>query len=182
VGFPMLAALRAADRLSDFSAPLAGAVVGLATALVLWLLDSFELGMFPVAALIGGICGWVALRIAHKLPMHDNAATMLRAVKIVHTLAWAVFAGCIVALPVAAWGKKFFAAAVLVAVVLVEILILLANRFRCPLTDVAARYTDDRRDNFDIYLPLWLARYNKQIFGTLFAAGVLFTLLMWCGS
>ena len=71
------------------------------------------------------------------------------------------------------------AAGVLIAVVLIEVLVLLSNRFRCPLTDVAARYTDDRRDNFDIYLPLWLARYNKHIFGTLFVAGVLFTLLMW---
>ena len=25
------------------------------------------------------------------------------------------------------------------------------------LTDVAARYTPERQDNFDIYLPLWLA-------------------------
>jgi hypothetical protein len=50
---------------------------------------------------------------------------------------------------------------------------------RCPLTGVAARYTDDRRDNFDIYLPLWLARYNKLIFGSLFAAGLLFTLACW---
>jgi hypothetical protein len=52
---------------------------------------------------------------------------------------------------------------------------------RCPLTDVAARYTDERADNFDIYLPLWLARYNKQIFGPLFAAGLLFTLARWQG-
>jgi len=26
--------------------------------------------------------------------------------------------------------------------------------------------------NFDIYLPEWLARYNKQIFGPLYAVGV----------
>ncbi|MBB1092471.1 hypothetical protein HUU61_14375 [Rhodopseudomonas palustris] len=41
---------------------------------------------------------------------------------------------------------------------------------RCPLTAVAARYTDERADNFDIYLPIWLARHNRLIFGTLFAA------------
>jgi hypothetical protein len=57
--------------------------------------------------------------------------------------------------------------------------VLLAYKFRCRLTDVAARFTDDRRDNFDIYLPLLIARYNKQIFGTLFVAGVLFTLILW---
>ncbi len=38
-------------------------------------------------------------------------------------------------------------------------------------TDLAARYTEDRRGNFDIYLPVWLARQNKTIFGTLFLAG-----------
>ena len=108
-----------------------------------------------------------------------TAPAALRAVKMVHTFAWALFAGCIVALPIVAWRKNFIAATVLIAVVLVEVLVLVANRFRCPLTDVAARYTDDRRDNFDIYLPLWLARYNKQVFGTLFVAGILFTLLMY---
>ena len=109
----------------------------------------------------------------------ESAPAALRAVKIVHTVAWALFAGCILVLPVAAWRKSFSAALALIAIVLVEVMVLLANRFKCPLTDVAARYTDDRRDNFDIYLPLWLARYNKQIFGTLFVAGILFTWLMW---
>ena len=41
----------------------------------------------------------------------------------------------------------------------------------CPLTDVAGQFTEDRRDNFDIYLPEWLARHNKGIFGTLYVAG-----------
>ena len=111
-----------------------------------------------------------------------SAPAALRVVKLVHTLAWILFAGCIVVLPIVAWQRNFLAAAVLIAVVLVEVLVLLANRFRCPLTAVAARYTDDRRDNFDIYLPLWIARYNKHIFGTLFVAGVLFTLMVWRNS
>ena len=53
------------------------------------------------------------------------------------------------------------------------------NRGRCPLTDLASRYTDERTDNFDIYLPLWLARSNKTIFGTLFVVGELFVLGQW---
>jgi hypothetical protein len=105
----------------------------------------------------------------------------LRTVKLVHTIAWAVFAGCILAIPLFAWRGEFQAAALLIAIVSVECLVLAANRMRCPLTDVAARYTNDRQDNFDIYLPLWLARYNKQIFGPLFAAGVLFSLVRWQG-
>jgi hypothetical protein len=114
--------------------------------------------------------------------VRDNSATnplALRAVKIVHTLAWALFAGCIVALPVAAYFRDFRLAVILIAIVLVEVIVLFANRFRCPLTAVAARYTSDRRANFDIYLPLWIARYNKEIFGTLFVAGILFTLFRW---
>lgn len=108
-----------------------------------------------------------------------GAPRALRAVKFVHTVAWAIFAGCIVALPVAAYLENFRAAAFLIAIVLVEVLVLFANHFRCPLTDVAARYTSDRRANFDIYLPLWIARYNKEIFGSLFVAGILFTLVRW---
>jgi polyferredoxin len=108
-------------------------------------------------------------------------ALSLRAVKTVHTLAWAFFAGCILALPVAAWQGDFRVALVLIGVVLVEVAVLVVNGMRCPLTHVAARFTDDRRDNFDIYLPLWLARYNKAIFGWLFVAGLVVTLARWMG-
>jgi hypothetical protein len=102
-------------------------------------------------------------------------------VKVVHTIAWAFFAGCILAIPVYTFRGELVAAAVLIAVVLVEVFIILANRWRCPLTGVAARYTEDRQDNFDIYLPFWLARYNKQVFGSLFFAGLLYTLATWRG-
>lgn len=114
----------------------------------------------------------------HPRP-HSSASSALRAVKVVHTFAWAVFAGCILVLPIVAWRRQFSIALLLIALVAVEVLVLVSNRFRCPLTDVAARYTDDRRANFDIYLPLWIARYNKQIFGTLFVAGLLFTVITW---
>ena len=103
----------------------------------------------------------------------------LRAVKFAHTLIWALFAGCILVLPFVAWRRNFIAAAVLIAVIFVEVLVLMVNGLRCPLTDVAARYTEDRRDNFDIYLPIGIARYNKLIFGSLFVAGILFTIAMW---
>lgn len=111
---------------------------------------------------------------------HGTALAALRAVKVVHTLAWALFAGCILALPIVAWRGQFDVALLLIAIVSVEVLVLLANRLRCPLTNIAARFTDDRRANFDIYLPLWIARYNKQIFGPLFMAGIALTVVQWC--
>ena len=107
-----------------------------------------------------------------------TSAERLRAIKLLHTAVWAVFAGCIVAIPVLAWQGRFRAAAVLAGIVLGEVAVLWLNRWRCPLTAVAARYTDDRRANFDIYLPEWLARYNKQIFGPLYAAGVAYLVAM----
>ena len=108
-----------------------------------------------------------------------HPTTALRTVKVVHSVAWAFFVGCILANPYAAFRSDFRAAAILIAVVSVEVAILVVNRMRCPLTGVAARYTDERQDNFDIYLPLWLARYNKHIFGTVFVAAVLYTVARW---
>lgn len=103
-------------------------------------------------------------------------AARLRFVKAVHTLVWASLATCVIAIPVLAWRGEFAWAFALIGVLLVETLLLLVNGWRCPLTDIAARYTDERRDNFDIYLPEWLARHNKLIFGGLYVFGILFTL------
>ena len=58
-----------------------------------------------------------------------------------------------------------------------------STSFRLPLmqrlSDLAARFTDDRAHNFDIYLPNWLAQHNKVIFGALFVAGELVVLGCW---
>jgi hypothetical protein len=108
-------------------------------------------------------------------------AVRLRAVKLVHTLAWAFFAASIVALPICAWAGRFDRVLILAGIVMFEVLVLALNRWSCPLTPIAARYTADRRPNFDIYLPEWLARYNKQVFGSLFVLGLLFALLRWMG-
>lgn len=107
--------------------------------------------------------------------------TALVAIKLAHTLVWAVFVACILAIPVAAWRGAYKAAAILTAVVACEVLVLVFNGWSCPLTSVAARYTADRSDNFDIYLPEWVARHNKAIFGTLYVAGVAYALLRWRG-
>jgi polyferredoxin len=108
--------------------------------------------------------------------------SMLRIVKIAHTLVWAVFAGSILAIPAYTFQGRWGVSAALVGFVLIEIAVLAFNGMRCPLTDMAARYTEDRRDNFDIYLPIWLARHNKLIFGTLFAMGMLYTLIAWVST
>jgi len=100
-------------------------------------------------------------------------------IKLLHTAVWMLFVGCIAGIPVAAGLRQFRWAAVLSGLVMLECVVIAVNRGRCPLTDLAARHTQERADNFDIYLPLWLARYNKIIFGTLFALGEWFLLWRW---
>ena len=107
---------------------------------------------------------------------------MLRAIKLAHTVVWALVAGCIVAIPVAGLAGGLDWAAGLSAMVLAECAVLALNGMRCPLTDLAARYTGDRAANFDIYLPEWLARNNKTVFGALFVAGEIVVLVRWIGA
>ena len=108
--------------------------------------------------------------------MHATApAATLGLVKCLHTIAWRFFAGCIVAIPVAAYVGQFDAAAWLAAVFAIEVCVLVAKRLRCPLAAIAARCTQDRTDSFDIYLPRWLAKYNKVIFGARYVAGIVYS-------
>ena len=106
----------------------------------------------------------------------------LRVIRLAHTVVWAGFAACTAAIPVLTLQGRFRLAALLALIVLGEVVVLAINRWRCPLTPIAARYTDDRRANFDIYLPEWLARYNKEIFGPLYLAGVVFLAVRWLGA
>lgn len=48
-----------------------------------------------------------------------------------------------------------------------EGLILLIFNNVCPLTIWARKYSQSASHNFDIYLPEWLARYNKHIYTTI---------------
>jgi hypothetical protein len=86
---------------------------------------------------------------------------------------------CIVAIYVFSSTDNFGWALAMITIVLGEVVALTVNGMRCPLTPIAARFTTDRRPNFDIYLPQWLARLNKEIFGTLYLGGVIYALARW---
>lgn len=104
---------------------------------------------------------------------------MLIVIKLLHTVIWAFLAGCILALPILAVFRRFRWTAIITVVVLLECAVLAMNRGRCPLTDLAARYTVDQSANFDIYLPNWLAEHNKFIFGMLFVVGEVIVVACW---
>ena len=89
----------------------------------------------------------------------------LRWIKIIHTLIWIFFNVVIFYMLFAAITNRLDIWLWLgFALILLEGLTLAAFRLYCPLTVMARRYSDSTRHNFDIYLPEWLAKYNKQIY------------------
>jgi hypothetical protein len=93
-----------------------------------------------------------------------------------------VLAASIVVLPLAGVLRRFRWAAILTGFVLLACGVLAVNRGRCPLSDLAQQFTANRADNFDIYLPNWLALHNRVIFGVLFVAGELVVLGYWASG
>jgi hypothetical protein len=107
---------------------------------------------------------------------------LIVAIKLLHTAIWALLAACTLALPITGLIRRFDLAVIITAIIALECAALALNKGRCPLTNLAAEFTAERADNFDIYLPNWIARYNKQIFGFLFIAGELVVLARWLAS
>ena len=94
-------------------------------------------------------------------------------IKSIHTLIWLIFVAIIAFILWSGISSNISVYSWLaVGAVFSEALILLIFKGSCPLTKIARRYSDSYNDNFDIYLPNWLAKYNKQIFGTLFFFGL----------
>lgn len=108
-----------------------------------------------------------------------TAEHALIAIKLAHTAIWAFFVACILAIYVFAFRAQFGSSALMIGIVLIEVIVLGLNGWRCPLTALAGRYTDDRCANFDIYIPARVARSNKLIFGSLYAGGIALTLARW---
>ena len=100
--------------------------------------------------------------------------TKLTSIKLLHTIIWLFFNVVIFYLLYAVLLNKIDKWVwIAIGFVLLEGIILLIFKNRCPLTVIARKYSDSSRDNFDIYLPNWLAKYNKLIYTSLFLIAVL---------
>lgn len=100
--------------------------------------------------------------------------TKLIAIKIIHTLIWLFFNFVIFYLLFAVISNRIDIWVWLgLASFVLEGLVLLVFKNNCPLTLWARQYSTSTRDNFDIYIPNWLAKYNKQIYSTLLLLVVL---------
>jgi hypothetical protein len=95
--------------------------------------------------------------------------TKLIIIKGIHSLVWVFFNLVIAYLYYAAmtnrWDKWVSMG---IGIILLEGLVLLIFKRTCPITAIARKYSDSTKDNFDIFLPNWLAKYNKLIYITLF--------------
>ena len=86
-------------------------------------------------------------------------------IKIIHTLVWLFFNVVIFYLLYAVIANKIDKLVWIgLGLFLLEGIVLLIFKNMCPLTVIARRYSDSAKNNFDIYLPEWLAKYNKPIY------------------
>lgn len=106
-----------------------------------------------------------------------NNHIKLLIIKIVHSLIWifmvavifyVLYCGVFDAVNHLTW--------ISIGIIIVEGIVILAFGMTCPLTVLARKYSDSTEDNFDIYLPNVIARYNKQIFSVIYLIGF-FTVL-----
>ena len=94
-----------------------------------------------------------------------NNNQKLVTVKVLHTAVWAFFNAVLIYLFYAVLtqqvGTLFWVG---VGFIILECTVLVINKWTCPLTPIARRYSDSQKHNFDIYLPEWLAEHNKTIY------------------
>lgn len=107
-----------------------------------------------------------------------NHTNKLLAIKLIHTLIWmffvavifyVVYSGITGAINTYTWLG--------IVLVIGEGIVLLLFRMFCPLTVLARKYSDSQKDNFDIFLPNWLAKHNKLIFTTIFLIGLVLVMI-----
>ncbi|MFT4831653.1 MAG: hypothetical protein ACI815_001303 [Psychroserpens sp.] len=106
-----------------------------------------------------------------------NNANKLLAIKIIHTLIWLFFVSIIFYILYAGITNTINPFTwIAIGLVIGEGIVLLIFKMFCPLTVLARNYSDSKKDNFDIFLPNWLAKYNKIIFTSLFVLGLVLVL------
>ena len=105
----------------------------------------------------------------------------LTTIKIIHTIIWIFFNVVLFYMAYAVIVNKIDKFVWIgIGLILLEGIVLLIFKKMCPLTIMARKYSDSAKDNFDIYLPDWLAKYNKLIYTTFFIiiiAGIVYRVL-----
>ena len=107
----------------------------------------------------------------------------LVAIKTLHTIIWLFYNVVIFYLLYAVIVDKIdLWVWICIGLVIMEGLVLLIFKWFCPLTIIARRYSDSTKDNFDIFLPNWLAKHNKLIYTSLFGLAIAILLFRYVTS
>jgi hypothetical protein len=86
-------------------------------------------------------------------------------VKILHTIIWVFFNVVIFYLLYAVVIDRIDKWVwICISLIILEVITLIVFKKICPVTLIARKYSDSKKDNFDIYLPNWLAKYNKEFY------------------
>jgi len=97
-----------------------------------------------------------------------TSKTTLKAIKTIHTVIWLFFNVVIFYMFYAVVSRKFnIWLWIGFGLVFLEGLTLIIFKWYCPLTLLAKKYSTSNKDNFDIYLPNWLAKNTKTIYTSL---------------
>ncbi|MEZ4850191.1 MAG: hypothetical protein R3B93_16565 [Bacteroidia bacterium] len=103
-----------------------------------------------------------------------NKESKLLTIKFIHTLIWVIFVAVIFYIVYSGVTDSITTYTWMgIGLIIGEGLVLLLFKMSCPLTVLARKYSDSQKDNFDIFLPNWLARYNKLIFTSIFLFGLI---------
>ena len=106
-----------------------------------------------------------------------QSKTKLTLIKIIHTLIWLFFNFVIFYMLYAAVVNKLDAWLWLgYGIIFTEGIVLLIFKSFCPVTVLARKYSNSTKDNFDIYLPNWLAKNNKLIYTLIFIVVIFITI------
>lgn len=107
-----------------------------------------------------------------------NQKNKLFTIKLIHTLIWVFFVFVIFYILYSGITDKVNSYTWIgIVLIFLEGIVLLIFKMFCPLTLIARNYSDSQKDNFDIFLPNWLAKYNKQIFTTIFLIALTLVLI-----
>tara|TARA_R110000850_G_scaffold254614_1_gene380241 strand:- start:128969 stop:129307 length:339 start_codon:yes stop_codon:yes gene_type:complete len=107
-----------------------------------------------------------------------TADEKLKLIKIAHTAIWVFFNVVIFYMLYAVLVNKIdIWLWVGYGIIVLEGIVLVIFNMFCPLTVWARKYSDSTKDNFDIYLPNWLARHNKLIYTCIMVVILILTII-----
>lgn len=103
-----------------------------------------------------------------------NQTNKLLLIKLIHTIIWAFFVFVIVYILYSGISNQVNTFTWIgIGLIIGEGFVLLIFKMFCPLTLLARKYSNSEKDNFDIFLPNWLAKHNKLIFTSIFVVSLL---------